>query len=406
MPEQPRVSVPYGTTSRTVPLGGPSHRIARAPPARPISPTALVGAALEGRAPRRPLVVVPDGTRWAHPDLLLPPLIERLAATTRVAPRVLFASGTQAPMSPDEVQAHLGPVIGAVEHIAHHCDDGRWAHLGPLPDGRPAEVHPAVDDADLIVVLSAMTFHYLAGLGGGRKMLVPGIASRATATAVHATTITDAPPGRRTGIGPGPCRNNPMHDALLRAVDSDHDVVGICVVPGTHGPTDAAAGPLLAHHQALASRFVDERTVTCTPAKAALLSCGGHPRDTNLIQAHKALVAVTPVLEEGARVVLMAACPGGLGHPQLGAWLRQPAGALLEALLNDFNITQQTAWSLRSLFERFDVGLCSSLPSEDVRAFGATPLATDAEVARFLDESDAPVHIFPDGAALRYVPTT
>ena len=164
------------------------------------------------------------------------------------------------------------PVTDQVELIAHRCDGDRWAHLGRLPSGAPAEVNAAVEQADLIVVVSAMTFHYLAGLGGGRKMLVPGIASRGTATAIHAETLNQDPPGRRAGIEPGPCTDNPMHRAILTAVDSKHDVVGICVVPGPDGPLDAAAGPLLAHHHALGSRFVRERTVLCPPPPAARLT--------------------------------------------------------------------------------------------------------------------------------------
>lgn len=403
MLEVPRISVPFGTTSLSVPVAREAVIHTARAPHRPVDAVSLVGAALEGRAPRRPLIVLPDRTRWAHTDRLLPALLDRLVETAVGPPRVIFASGTHTPMAPDEMQALCAPVAGQVVQIAHQADGERWTHLGVLPGGGRAEVNPAVDDADLVIVISAMTFHYLAGLGGGRKMLVPGLASRATATAVHGTTVSSDPPGRRAGIGPGPLGANPMHQAVLRAVESDHDVVGICVVPSKEGPLDATAGPLLAHHQALAARFVEGRTVTCPLARAALISAGGQPRDTNLIQAHKALVTVAPVLDEGARVALVAACGRGLGHPQLGTWLRQPADALLEALLDHFDISLQTAWSLRSLFERFDVGLRSSLPPDEVRAFGATPLETDEAAGQFLDVADAPVQVFADGASLRYV---
>lgn len=357
------------------------------------------------RAARSLCLVVPDRTRDARLPDVLPPLLDalqaRLGLATR-APPCVFASGTHAPMSAPEMSRALGDAAGRVRAVAHDCDA---PDLVALAGGRGARVHPEVASADAIVVVGALSWHYLAGFGGGRKMLLPGVADRATATSIHEACLTRNPPGRAPAARTGVLDGNPLHEAIVTRLSALlPKAAGLSVVVDEEQIVDAEGGGLLDHHARLAERFSTPRTIYREePLDGVVLSCGGAPYDGDLVQAHKALFAIAPLLRPGARVAWLAALPRGLGHARMHEWMTTSTPERqLQKLLDDFVIGEQTAWSLRALLARFDVGLVSSREDDEVRALGMTPLSpSDAE--RFVRGGGGRLALAPRGAAYRYV---
>jgi nickel-dependent lactate racemase len=382
-----RVELPYGDTP--VFLDG-RPLTARAPAPAPGAVERAVEAAAGSVAPGPGLVfIVPDRTRDARIDALLPALVERLDA--RGAPCV-FASGTHAPMGDDEMTAALGAAAGLVSPVAHDCDRSALVELAG-----GARINAVVAGARALVVLSEIRFHYLAGFGGGRKMIAPGCSDRATATRVHARCLTGGAPASITA---GVLEGNPLDDEIRAITRGLPPAVGVCVARDGADIVDAEGGELWAHHARLAARFGAAHTVVAeSPVRRLALSAGGGPHEVNLVQAHKALRAVAPILEDGARVALLARCPRGLGHPAFARWAARPLDEQLAALGRAFVIGQQTAWSWSALCARLEVGLVSELDDEVCRAVGARPLARD-EIEAFLGPSPA---CAPEGAARRYV---
>lgn len=379
---------------------------------RPATPTkcdmeALAERALEalGFVPRRPAILVPDRTRDADAPRAVGALLDALERRGALGrpPACVFASGTHAPMGQGEMDAILGAARARVTPVAHVADDELVA-IGEGPDGAPVHVNPAIAEADAVLVVSAMAFHYLAGFGGGRKMLLPGASDRATATAIHATCLSTEPPGRACGAAPGVLDDNPLHQAILARLRGLPPVAGLCVVKEGGRVLDGEAGGLVEHHRALARRYASGRTVVVdAPLDGLLLSCRGAPYDVDLVQAHKALVAVAPVVRDGGRIAWLAKAPRGLGHRELAAWLTDgSADDQLERLLARFHIGRQTAWSLRSLLDRFEVGLLSELPDDEVRAMGAVPLRHVEDALVFARAGGPRFGVAPDGAAFCY----
>lgn len=382
-------------------------------PPRAEAPTSPDLAALARRAvkalprvPERPVLVVPDRTRNARLPDVLPPLfdaLEEAGAPTDKIPCV-FASGTHRPMSEAQMRAALGPLFSRVRARSHDCDAPDLVALGEGPDGAPVLVAPEVASADAIIVVSAMAFHYLAGFGGGRKMLLPGVCDRRTTLAIHATCLSRDPPGRAALAAPGVLDENPLHQAIVARLSGLPPAVGLCVVPGSEGVALAEAGSLLSHHARLAERFANDRTVTrAAPLDGVLLSAGGAPYDVDLVQAHKSLVAIAPLLRPGARVGWIARCPLGGGHDDFFSWVTSgSADEQLERLLASFHIGRQTAWSLRSLLERFEVGMLTDLSREEVARMGATVLRCVDEAWSFVRSAGPRVAVAPAGAAYVY----
>ena len=57
------------------------------------------------------------------------------------------------------------------------------------------------------------------------------------------------------------------------------------------------------------------------PFDLIIASPGGHPKDINLYQAHKALAHASLVMEDGGTVILVAACPEGTGSVSYERWM-------------------------------------------------------------------------------------
>jgi len=396
------VELAFGESTITVRGGGEAVLLdSTAPVAREVDWQTLADRAVAALpSVERPCLIVPDRTRPL-------PLVPALQAVRRALAQhghdgaplpVVFASGTHAPMSAPEMASALGGLPASdFLAIAHDCDA---SPLRPLADGS-TRVHEAVATAGAVVALGPLTFHYLAGFGGGRKLLLPGVADRATATAVHRACLRSAPPGRAPGAEPGVLEGNPLHRAIIARLPGLPPMAGVTIVLDGGRLVDGEGGELLEHHARLATRFGAERTVTVdAPLDAAVVSAGGAPFDTNLVQAHKALRAVAPVLREGARVVLVARMERGLGHEGFLPWVQRSSAETLDRLLGSFVIGEQTAWSLRTLLDRFEVGIVSTLDDDLVRALGAVPLAT-SDVAAFT-RARGPVGFAPRGASRLY----
>lgn len=356
---------------------------------------ALAAGAVEalGARPKRPLLIVPDRTREIGAAELVNAVIDALGTEEKLP--CIFASGTHAPMSATEMAPLTTAVGGRILPLAHDCDQSTCV------DG----INAALFESDGIIALSGMSFHYLAGFGGGRKMLLPGVADRATATAVHQRSLVVGQAGRPAGVAPGCLEDNPFHQeivARLQRTSSLPPLAGICVVRSDGKFLDGEAGDLLEHHRTLSQRFCDQRTVLVDPpGYDGVFVTAPPPTDATLVQAHKALLAASKVVRAGGRLALRADCARGLGHAKMRDWLKQSASVLREQLDEQFEIGKQTAWSIKSLLEEFEVGICSALDPADLRAFGATPLQGEASCAAFLQSCDR-VAVAPQGAALRY----
>jgi nickel-dependent lactate racemase len=163
------------------------------------------------------------------------------------------------------------------------------------------------------------------------------------------------------------------------------------------------AGDWRAAHRLACAEYAAEHTMQITGQRpVVIVSCGGLPYDINLIQAHKALDMATYACTEGGAIILLAECPEGTGRADFLSWFDAPdARALATRLLDDYAVNGQTAWTLLTKAERFNIQLVSSLPDEDVRRMRLRPARTIAEALARVD-THAPGYIMPRGA--RYMP--
>ena len=381
-------------------------------------PEALVAAALDDcnavigtfRAGERVVIVTSDITRYTGSEIYLPLLVERLNASG-IPDRdmeIIVALGIHRRQTEHEHRKILGPLYGRISVTDHECDDpGKLVLIGRTGGGLDVEINRRVAEADRVILTGTIGFHYFAGFGGGRKAILPGVASRKSCMASHFAVLNPEPgSGRNSHATTGVLDGNPVHRAMTEACAMvQPDFILNTVLSPDKRIVAAFAGDW---QEAFAEgcRFYRERFAFPLRERADLVvvSCGGYPKDINFIQAHKSMEYGSQALKEGGVMVLLAQCRDGYGNATFFNWFRFRELAAFEAELRQrYEINGQTAYATLQKAQRFRVILVSDLHPEEVVQMGMTP-------ARSLDEAlvlaaemlptDHTLYVIPEGGTV------
>ena len=282
------------------------------------------GAPLAHLVPRGATVAVSvcDVTRPFPARTVLPVLIGELPGR-RI--RLVVATGSHRPCTPDELEAMFGAEILAACELVQHDADDRAAHaqLGTVPGSCvPALVDRAFLEADARITLGFVEPHFFDGFSGGPKMVAPGLAALETIEELHSEPrIGDA---RATW---GVIDGNPVHDPV-RAIGERAGVTFALDVALAADKTIAAvfAGDMGREHAA-ACAHVRETAMVGVPAPydVVVATNSGYPLDQNLYQCVKGLKAAAGIVRDGGTVILAAGCEDGL--PAHGRFAELLAGS-------------------------------------------------------------------------------
>ncbi len=356
------------------------------------------------------LIVTSDITRYTASELYLPRIVQRLsrAGIRDEDMEILIALGIHRKQSDQEHQRILGPLYGRIRVTDHDCDDPKeLRHLGTTPAGIDVLINRRALEADRLIVTGTAGFHYFAGFGGGRKGLIPGIAGRQTCMDTHFSVFNPPEQGGKHPLATaGVLEGNPVHENLLAAARMlQPDFLLNTVLSPSKGILGVYCGELEAAHLAACDQI---RTLYAAPLEApadlALVSCGGHPKDINFIQAHKALDYGVRALKPGGTLILLAACPDGFGNATFIDWFRHRDLETFEAALRqDYEINGQTAYATLDKALRFDLILISELSRQQTEAMGMRKALDLKEALAMADDRlpQNPVRlIIPDGGSV------
>ncbi len=353
----------YGTTTVDV----RARRAIRPRPGPPQPPDlSLPGLDAFLAGAKRVAIVVADATRYTAVERLMPELARRLRGRRA---EVVFANGLHSPTTAAEKRSILGLSFPSIDHDARRG----LVRLGASPRGVPIRVCRRVAEADRVIVTGTVGVHYLAGWGGGWKMILPGCAGEETILGLHRVTVLDG----AERCEPARLDGNPFREeidacgaffpapafAIQTVLAADRRVAAVVC-----GDVDGA------HREAVR---IAERWQTVPLAARVdrlIASAGGHPKDINLIQANKAIEHASRALRPGGELTIFASCPDGLGWAgfERSFTFRSP-DALLASLRRRFHPYGRTAWSLWRKAERFRIRLVSSLPDALVRSMRMEP---------------------------------
>ena len=318
-------SIPYGKSSLMLQL--PEERIAcvlsaHAREAGAPDQETIVRSALEhpigssrlcelARGKKNILVITSDHTRPVPSALTLPILLGEIRSGAPDAEiRILIATGMHRATTLEEMNAKFGPELASCENfIVHRSIEDPMSFKGILPSGGELWLNALVDWADLTVAEGFVEPHFFAGFSGGRKAILPGIASRKTVLYNH-NAMFIADPKATTGN----LEDNPIHrDMVFAARQAGLKFILNVLLDGEKRVIAAYAGDVEKAHKAGCMDCISRTSVEGTPADIAITSNGGYPLDQNIYQSVKGMTAAEACVRQGSVIIMCAALGDGHG---------------------------------------------------------------------------------------------
>lgn len=327
-------------------------------------------------------VIIPDDTRlWARGDLFVPRIIKTLSNLGLAFDRmqIIIALGTHGDILTDQFASLAGTYC--TEHVKILNSAGlhpdRLVNIGTTYKGTPLLVTKEAWEADHIIIFGGILHHMLAGFGGGRKYILPGIAGEASIRHNHSLAI-DKNGHPHPLVRQAKLLGNPVNEDLMDGANIFLKEKTSCYVAvaanGTGELFYAAVGDV--HDTFMEGcRALDHACCVKVPEPGdfVLLSAGGHRADGQLYQATKALFNATNVVKEGGQILFVAGCEQGIGNPVFAEGLkrfRQNPEKLGQRLVSDFDMPSYVALRVIDILNRFQVTLASKLTGEQTCELG------------------------------------
>lgn len=327
------------------------------------------------------VIIVSDITRlWIRTDVLLPVLLDILneAGVPDQDISIVTATGDHRLQTVKEHTAICGAkVLSRVSIYDHECQASDLVDLGLSSRGTPIKVNRRVWEADKVILTGGIAYHLLAGFGGGRKSIAPGVCGYEMIQKNHSLALKGADPtGLHPNIKTGKMEGNPVSEDMLEiARKVGVDFILNVVVNEKKEFVHLAAGDLQEAHLA-GCRVVEEifGIEIKEVADLAFVSCGGYPKDIQLYQAIKALDNATYAVREGGVIVLISECSDGIGSRPFEEFFEYGDVEGMSAKLHqDFTMPGFVSLRTASICRKTPVILISALPEEVVRRMKMIP---------------------------------
>jgi nickel-dependent lactate racemase len=357
---------------------------------------------------RNVVLIASDHTRPVPSRIIVPRMLAEIRRGNPQADiTILVATGCHRDTGREELEAKFGPgIMGRERILVHNCDDSGMTYLGKLPSGGDLIINKLAAEADLLVAEGFIEPHFFAGFSGGRKSVLPGIASRKTVVYNHNAEFI-AHPSARTGVTEG----NPIHDDMLYAARAARlDFICNVVINANKEIIYAAAGDCDLAHRAGREFLLERCRVAPVEADIVITTNGGYPLDQNIYQAVKGMTAAEAVVRKGGVIIQLAKSNDGHGAPEFYKTFAEEKD--LDRMLEVFmrtpkestRVDQWQSQIFARVLKRASVVYVSSAPDEMVRDLHMIPAPSIAEAVKkaeeILGDPGASIAAIPDGVSV------
>jgi nickel-dependent lactate racemase len=352
------------------------------------------------------VIIASDHTRPVPSKVIIPQMLDEIkAGNPRANITILIATGCHRGTTKEELKEKFGEqILNEVKIEIHDCtDEDNMVNIGTLPSGGELIINKTAYEADFLVSEGFIEPHFFAGFSGGRKSVLPGIASQKTVYANHCSAFIDNK-NSRTGNLDG----NPIHTDMLYAarkaklsfiinvvINSDKKVIGSFA-----GDCDEAhlAGVDFLKRLCFSRPIYSDIVITTN---------NGYPLDQNIYQAVKGMTAAEATCNEGGVIIMVAKCEDGSGGDSFWRIFRDNPSAknihdkILSVAQSDTVADQWEAQILARILSKFKVILVSSADDSLVSDFHMIPAKTVEDAIsiadRILQKDNAKITIIPEG---------
>lgn len=261
---------------------------------------------------KRITVITSDHTRPVPSAITMPILLEEIRSKNPDAEiTILIATGFHRPTTHEEMVDKFGKEIVDNEKIIVHESgkDEDMVELDTLPSGGRLLLNKYAIDTDLLVAEGFIEPHFFAGFSGGRKSVLPGVASEKTVLANHCSKFI-ASDYSRTGI----LEENPIHrDMEFAAEKAKLAFILNVVIDAEKKIINAFAGHRVKAHAEGCDFVRSLSTIEGVNADIAVTSNGGYPLDQNVYQSVKSMTAAEAAAADDGVIIEVSRCNDGHG---------------------------------------------------------------------------------------------
>ena len=330
-------------------------------------------------------VIVSDVTRLVRTAEFLPVIISEInaAGVPDEDITIIVATGTHRAHTHDEDIAVCGKDI--VKRIKIHQHDSRnneeLTDLGVTSFGTPILIDSYVAEADKVIITGAVSLHPMAGFGGGRKAVMPGVSGHATIMHNHAIALA---PKVGDGCNPlcetGLLEGNPLHEDMVEVTKKLDPAFLVNMVFTPEGKLhEVVAGHW---YKAWEKGCKDLVAMAGVPIKeladVVFASAGGSPKDMNLYQSCKAHMNAVFAVKKGGIMILTLECPDIKEPTIFTDWFSKSDVLQFEKDVRaDFSIPAFVAFKTRCIVNSLTTYLVTKPENfEFVRQTGQIPVAS------------------------------
>ncbi|MBP7175877.1 MAG: nickel-dependent lactate racemase [Thermoclostridium sp.] len=335
-------------------------------------------------------VIISDSTRsWQNPGLILEALLDRLAAAGVKDEDIVIISarGSHRAQTDQELRFLVTDrIYNRIKVVDHNClDENNLTYMGTTSRGTPVKLNSVAVSSDRVILIGAVLHHFLGGFSGGRKSIIPGIASRETIQANHSLSLNHGiGSGCNQLVKSGQLEENPLHlDMLEGSLMLNPCFIINIVVDDNYKMLKAFAGDMVKAHEQ-ACRLVDRMNTVDIDRRypVVIASAGGYPKDMNVYQPMKTLCHMLECIEPGGMMIMLSQCREGFGSAETEKQITDYDNMLEreKALRDNYSIGAHTGYLYADTAEKFTFIL--------VTDFDATNFSkTKMHIVRTLDEA-------------------
>ena len=258
------------------------------------------------------VIITSDHTRPVPSKITMPILLKRIRKVNpNINIKILIATGFHRPTTKEEMINKFGKTIAENEQIINHIstDESTLVNVGTLPSGGELYLNKLAMETELLISEGFIEPHFFAGFSGGRKSILPGIASAKTIMANHCSEFINSSKAR-TGI----IKDNPIHkDMLYAAEKANLAFILNVVIDEDKNIINAFAGDSKLAHEEGCKFVMELSSVKSIPSDIVVSSNGGYPLDQNIYQSVKGMTAAEATCRKGGVIIMIAACNDGHG---------------------------------------------------------------------------------------------
>lgn len=276
------------------------------------------------------VITVGDITRaWIKHDQFLPTVLDELntAGVPDTDISIVVTLGAHRPHTPAEDIAVCGGEtchrVKVYQHDSH--DEANLVQLGTTSGGVPIIINRRVAEADKVILTSGISYHLMAGFGGGRKAIMPGVSAYESIQGNHTFCLhKEIGKGLNANSVSGKLDGNEMHDDMKQHAAALNPAF---LLNAVFTPQGKFARFFAGHwYDAWEAGCKEVERIYGIPitkqADLTLASAGGFPRDINLYQGSKTIDNAFAATRPGGVAICFLECRDIKEPPDFSDWFK------------------------------------------------------------------------------------